>query len=221
MNIVTKVGAEYGLQVHWGKVHLVPIRTDQPIFAPGGERIKAQESMLYLGSTIHGNGRFGCEVGRKIGAAAGDFKALQRVWKHASISRQRKLQLFDSLIQSKLRYAIASAWLLKADLRRLDGFQANCLRTILGIKCSYISRVSNEKVLEKASFAKFSVTTRTSQVRLLGQIITDPRKENLREVTYVGNSLVSQTSASANKVGRPRQNWTDELMKDIRIKEKL
>ena len=107
MNIVTEIGAEYGLQVHWGKVHLVPIRTEQPVFAPDGARIKAQESMLYLGSTIHGNGRFGCEVGRKIGAAAGDFKALQRVWKHATISRQRKLQLFDSLIQSKLRYATA------------------------------------------------------------------------------------------------------------------
>ena len=112
--------------------------------------------MLYLGSTIHGNGMFGCEVGRKTGAAAGDFKALQRVWKHSTIARGRKLKLFDSLVQSKLRYAIASAWLLKADLRRLDGFQANCLRNILGIKCSYVSRVSNEKVLEKAGFAKFS-----------------------------------------------------------------
>ena len=34
MNAVTKTGAEYGLQVHWGKVHLIPIRTDRPVYAP-------------------------------------------------------------------------------------------------------------------------------------------------------------------------------------------
>ena len=213
MNAVMETGAEYGLQIHWGKVQLVQVCTDQPVHAHNGDRIKAQESMLYLGSTIHGNGRFGCEVGRKIGAAAGDFKALQRVWKHAAISRDRKLQLYDSLIQSKLRYAVASAWLLKADLRRLDGFQANCLRNMLGIKCSYISRVSNHTVLENAGFAKFSSTVREMQMRLLGQVISDPRKRELRTATFSGDSLFSQTAVFAKRVGRPRQNWTDELIK--------
>ena len=73
------------------------------------------------------------EVARKIGAATADFHALDKVWKHSCISRARKLELYVSLIESKLRYALSSAWLLKADLRRLDGFQARCLRKILGV----------------------------------------------------------------------------------------
>ena len=117
MTAVTGCGSHYGLQVHWGKVHYVPVCTRQAVRAPDGQLIPPQDSMMYLGATIHGSGRFGCGVARKIGSARSDFRTLQTVWNHASVSRHRKVQLLDSLIQSKLLYATASAWLLKADLR--------------------------------------------------------------------------------------------------------
>ena len=73
-------------------------------------------------------------MNRKLGAARADFKALDKVWSRASLPMRRKLEVFSAYISSKLRYAVASAWLWKADLRRLDGFQAGCLRKMLGIK---------------------------------------------------------------------------------------
>ena len=103
MSAVTACGAHYGLQVHWDKVHFVPVSTDQGIKGPCGQSIPAQESMIYLGSTIHRDGKFGSEISRKIGKAAAKFKSLQTAWKHASISRRRKLQLFESYVQSQLR----------------------------------------------------------------------------------------------------------------------
>ena len=172
----------------------------------------AQESMLYLGSTIHGSGRFGCEVSRKIGAATADFRSLQTVWKHASVRMPRKVQLFEACIQSKLRYALASAWLLKADLRRLDGFQASCLRKILGIPHSFYSRISNATVLARSGCTPFSATVKSMQLKLLENVLSNPRKNQLREVAFHGHTIVSETAAYVRCAGRPRQNWTEQVM---------
>ena len=81
MAAVEKKGGDYGLQMHWGKVCLIRVGADTPVHKPRGEHIPAKPSMLYLGSTVHANGKFGCEVSRKIGAASGEFKFLDRVWK--------------------------------------------------------------------------------------------------------------------------------------------
>ena len=212
-NSVTKCGEQYGLQVHWGKVHLVPVCTDQSVTNLDGVQIAPQESLVYLGATIHANGKFGCEVARKIGAATATFKTLELVWKHASISTNRKLRLFDSLIQSRLRYAVASAWLLKSDLRRMNGFQANCLRRILKVPPAFYSRVSNKSVLERSGLELFSASVRKLQLKLLGQVITNPCKSVLKQVAFHGSSLVAETSAYVKRIGRPRQNWTEQLIR--------
>jgi len=212
MAAVTKCGEQYGLQVHWGKVHLVPVCTTQTVRDPSGDRIPPQESLLYLGSTIRGNGKFGCEIARKVGAASATFKALQSVWKHASISTARKLKLFEALVQSKLRYAVASAWLLKSDLRRIDGFQAACLRKILKIPSAFYSRISNQRVREQSGLQQLALTVRRLQLRLLGQVLTNPSKKHLRTVAFQADTVVPLTDAFIRRVGRPRQNWTDQLM---------
>ena len=94
--------------------------------------------MVYLGAALHKDGRAYAEVGRRIGAAAAaDLKKLAAVWKHSSLNVARKVELHNSMVMSKLCYALASLWLTKSDLRRLDGFQANCLRTILKIPLAY------------------------------------------------------------------------------------
>ena len=102
----------------------------------------------------------------------------------------RKIHLFDALIQSKLRYSVASAWLLKADLRRLDGFQARCVRQILKIPCSYFSRVSNSNVLKQGCLQQFSSTVRAMQLNLLGQVLIKPQKKVLKESAFQGDTLV-------------------------------
>ena len=199
-------GRDYGLQVHWGKVCLVKVCVDSPVHGPNGQVLEAKDSMLYLGSTIHANGKFGCEVSRKIGAASAEFKLLHRVWKNASIPKRRKLRIFDAMILSKLRYALASSWLVKANLRRLDGFEAACLRKLLGIKHSFWSRVSNAKVRQIAGQTPFSETVRASQFKLLGQVLMDPHKQILREVAFHGGDLQTpETAAYVRRVGRPKQ----------------
>ena len=73
---------------------------------------------------MHSSGRSISEVSRRIGLAASEFKLLSTVWKHAAVTLKRKRELFNSIVVTRLRYATASTWLLKGDLRRLDGFSS-------------------------------------------------------------------------------------------------
>ena len=169
-------GHHYGLQIHWGKVQVLAVCTDESVQDPSGNRIQPSNSMLYLGAAVHSNGRASTEMGRRIGAAAKDFKQLSAVRKHASLNLHRKLELFESMVLSKLGYAMASLWLTKSDLRRLDGFHANCLRKILRIPSAFYSRVSNHKVRSKASQQPFSSRVATLQMRLFNEVLHSPHK---------------------------------------------
>ena len=55
---------------------MVPVCTREVVRTPLGEELPPRESMIYLGSTIHRNGKFGYEISRKLCAAAGEFKAM-------------------------------------------------------------------------------------------------------------------------------------------------
>ena len=109
------------------------------------------------------------------------------------------------------RYSSASAWLLKDDLKRLDGFYCRCLRAILGVKASFYSRDSNQTVLQRAGCKEVSSLIRQSQLALLGQVLEDESKRVLRKVAFHGESDDPETAFWVRRRGRPRQNWTERL----------
>ena len=55
----------------------------------------------------------------------------------------RKLEVFHSLLVSKLVYGLSAVWLGLAEQRRVDAFQNYCLRRILRIPPGYVSRIRN------------------------------------------------------------------------------
>jgi hypothetical protein len=217
MAAVERCGQEYGLSIHWGKVHFLAVPSDHNLKAPDGRTLPCHQSILYLGCTIHRTGKFTVEVTRKIGTATADFKTLNSVWKHAALSNARKLNIFEAVIVSRLLCCIASSWLSKGDLRKLDGFHVRCLRTILGIKPSLISRISNARVRNVVQQYPLSERIRRSQLDLLGRVIREPSKAVLKKVTFHKDQLLSQTDAWVRKVGRPRHEWTTQLTNMMKL----
>jgi len=220
MAAVESCGRDHGLQIHWGKVHLVAVGSNSSsssVRAPSGDVIRPADSMLYLGATIHCDGKFGSELSRKIGAATGAFKALHAVCRNASLPMSRRLAILEAYVLSRLRYGVASAWLSKSDLRRLDGFHVRCLRKMLRIPVAYVSRISNKIVLQGAKQLPLSESIRAKQLKLLGQILTDPAKDLLKQVAFHhGNVMTPTTPAYVRRVGRPRHNWTEQLIAMVR-----
>jgi len=167
----------------------------------------------YLGAVIYSDGRADSEISRKLGAARGDFRQLANVWKHANISVKQKIKYFHSLIASRLLYGLSSLWLVTSQRWRLDGFYARCLRQILRIPAAYISRISNAIVFQRAGVTSFGDQLLQRQMIFLGKVARSPGSEPLRRDTFIPSTVQPQLGRFLGRIGRPRQDWTRELLK--------
>ena len=207
-------GSNYGLKLHWGKTQALSIGTSKRIRRPDGTTIEETGSLLYLGGLLTENGRLDSELSRRLGLASGDFQRLQRFWSHGSISRPDKLVCFQSFVVSTLTYGLSTMSLAKAQRRRVDGFFARCLRRIIGIPHSFYSRVSNQTVYRRAGTLPLTEQLAKQQLNLLGIVARSPADSPLRRNTFIGDTLQPTISHYIRKVGRPRTNWTESVLKD-------
>ena len=149
------------------------------------------------------------ELSRRLGCARAD--TLARVWSHSTLSTQRKLQIFEDCVQTKLLYGLHAAWLRKHELAKLDSFHVRCLRKVLRIPHSYISRISNAVVLDRARRPPLSRILLHRQLCLFVQIARQPVDHPVRRAVFQPSSSELRPPAGRRPRGRPRQSWTNEL----------
>ena len=146
-----------------------------------------------------------------MGAVRADFKTLCTVWAHSGLSRARKLEIYNACIVSKLTYCLEILWLNKAELNKLDAFQAYCLRKIAGIRHSYVSRVSNKTVRETLECKPLSHRLLEQQLLFIGRIASSKQDSILRKTVFIENSFTLVPVKGPRRKGRPRKHWTKEL----------
>ena len=141
--------------------------------------------------------------------ARGAFDQLERIWKHTSLGIKHKMQIFDSLVVSKLRYGMESLCLKSYDRKRLNTFHTHCLRKICGIGHSFHSRVPNIHVHAKAMRAQMSNYILQAQTNYYATIATDQSDSILKEFCFGlgSNSLCPRQWNILRKIGRPRFQW--------------
>ena len=83
LGAVSSAGAEYGLQLHWGKFQLLQVRTHDTVYAPDLTPISPEHELLYLGTLVSDDGRLNKELSKRLGMANGDFRSLSRLWRHS------------------------------------------------------------------------------------------------------------------------------------------
>ena len=84
------------------------------------------------------------------------FQSAAKVWSHARVAFKQKLMFLDGCIMAKLRHVLTSPWFVTSQRRRLDGFNARCLRRLLHIGAAFVFRISNKEVLKRADFRPLS-----------------------------------------------------------------
>ena len=151
LDAVAHAGSLYGMELHRSKFQLIQVNRVYTLRTPGGDEIPAKQLMSYLGAAIYADGGVKSELNQTSGAAWGDFSKLNRLWKHAVLPATKKIRILQAVVTGKLLYGLSSAWLNEAEVRRLDGFYCRCLRAILRIPPSFVSRVSNVTGLQQAS----------------------------------------------------------------------
>ena len=213
LEAVRQAGAYFGLELHSGKFQLLQVQTHERMVGLEGEPLPAASSLGYLGAALAADGSVGNELNRRIGAAKSDFITLRRVRSHATLPRKRKLYIFQALIESKLLYGLSAACFTKAELRRLDGFQARCLRQIIGIKPAFYSRISNASVLEKAGFRSASKSLLLAQLQQLGRVMRADSSNPIFVTSFFGTHWQFAVEHYVRRIGRPRKEWVPEAFR--------
>ena len=214
MEAIAAAGKQYGLEYNWAKLEVLPINTSGMIETPGGDTVTIKESITYLGSALSNDGRICTEVSRRLGAAKCTFGCLQRVWNNSTLGTQRKIQVLTACVYTKLLYGLTVVCLTKADKKRIDGFQARCLRRILRIPPVYYSRISNTTVLERARQKPLSQSLVNYQLLYFGQLARRPDSDPVRSCIFEHGSAKLKPLSGTRRVGRPRFHWGREMMKE-------
>jgi len=204
---VALAGRRYGMDLHYDKFQLLNIQCDTRVIRPDGVTVDDSCRMVYLGTVISEHGSTDAELNRRIGQAKSDFRVLSKIWNHSNLSTARKLQIFSSMVETRLLYSLACCCFTVAQLRRLNGFQAKCVRQILGIKPSFLSRVSNQEVLRRAHHTNATTQLMQTQLMFLGKVLAAPTTSQLHSSAFIPGTLQPATSRYVRRVGRPRKEW--------------
>jgi len=120
LDSVMAVGRTYGLELNLQKTVLMRVRGRQNIIGTDGLPLKSTSEAIYLGGRISVDNSESTELVRRLAEGRSSFNTLVSVWKHANIPMQRKLQIFEACVVSRVLYGLESVWLLKDQLRKLD-----------------------------------------------------------------------------------------------------
>ena len=211
MDCIRAGGEEYGLSFNWKKLECLAVRHGGTVHKADGAAVTPKASMKYLGSLLTETGRIGTELNQRLGAATSVFNELERVWKHASITRHRKIEIFNACVVTKLTYGLESAWLNKLECRRLDAYQNRCLRKICKVGPSYYSRVSNEEVLRLSGQTPLSHRLLMQQLHLYGRIARLPNEDPVRKSVLNTGDIQPKTAQFRRRQGRPRKCWARQV----------
>jgi hypothetical protein len=201
------------MELHWDKFQVLAVGAKGDVCAPDGTALKQVKQLQYLGAHLSADADAGPELGRKIGEAKRVFSSLSKLWSHSYLTWRRKLRIFSSVVESKLLYGLAGACLNKAQTRRLDGFQNRCLRKIIGIKPSWLSRVLNAEVLSRAQHTGDSTLLLYRQMLLFGGVLRSNENSLLRRTTFAPNSFTPATAAGVRRRGAPSREFAPIMLK--------
>ena len=128
---------------------------------------------------------------------------LGAIWSHSTLSRTQKVRIFSACVVAKLTYALFAACLNQAERRRIDGFQAQCLRKIYRVPPSYISTAGQLPLSEQIC---------KQQMLFMGKLARRPGTDPVRLSVFEPDSFDLRAPSGPRKRGRPRQSWGNMVM---------
>ena len=171
LQCIANIRQNYGLSLNSKKVDQMSIRCEaRDLINEDGKIIDSKSSMKYLGAQLQADGKNNSQIAQKIDEASRSFKNLKRIWHHSNISQNFKYQIFTSCVIQKLIYFLESTWLSAKIRKKFDGFRCSCLRQILEISHSFVSRISNAHILRRFNARPLSNILLERQLILYGKI---------------------------------------------------
>ena len=145
---------------------------------------------------------------------------LKLFWNKADTTVKWKLQVYDAIIRSKLLYGLECIQLANVEQDKLNAFQMKGIRRILKIPPTEIDRQwTNKKVWDKATeesgkyILKFTEMWYRQKYKRLGHLLRSEPDNPLHRVVFRTPDKHPRITGIRG-VGRPREDWLYETMKD-------
>ena len=168
-------------------------------------KLKQTDAFVYLGGTISRDGSES-DVKRRIGLARGLFQSLNNIWIAKELSRETKVQVYETLVLGVLLYN-SETWTLKVEQKnRLRVLEMTFLRKIEGV--TRRDRIRNVDIYARLNYHRnINDRIRERRLRYFGHICRMGR-ERYPKIVLNGH-VHGQRSR-----GRPKKRWLDVVKED-------
>jgi hypothetical protein len=218
LNATEKESSYYGLKLHHGKcVHLSNCKVARVRYLDGSY-MPRKEMVTYLGVTLTLPRNISKEIAQRTQATMGVARRMQIFWNKINASTTWKIRVMDSILKSRMLYAIEPTTLLVGHLKRIDSVQHKILRKILSVPSTFVDRqYSHEWLRTKAEqllkdegkereIKSWSEDIKHRQINLLGHLIRADARDPMRLITFQ-HGILQPNIPGARRVGRPRIPW--------------
>jgi hypothetical protein len=220
---------EWGMQLNYGKT--VVVRTgaraeEQPpaeLQLTGGA-VKVDTQFRYLGSLMVQSGDVEQELNRRLSLAGMVVSSLRtRVLLDRDVSLNTKLRIYKAVVLPTLLYGAAESWALtEKQLRRLDVFHNNCLRTTLGVRLRGASSMSNAQLYAETGSVQLRLLLRVYRLRWLGHIGRMRDDNPLKQMLFSTRAVAAEGTGrdeGRRRVGRQKPTWARMALQDVHAVE--
>ena len=213
LKVCDRVMEDWGLEINVGKTKVMSIDIHKvdplPRICMRGEVVEEVDSFCYLGSIISSNASLDPEINKRICSAGAAFQKLRkRVFDDRHISLMVKMAVYKISIVPILLYGSETWALSKQQAHRLEVFQNNCLRSILGVsRADRVSVVELRQTCQQVSIANLCTKYR---LRLLGHIA---RMEG--DYRLPKQLLHAVLPDLVRPRGRPHKSWNQVVFEDL------
>ncbi|XP_065319097.1 uncharacterized protein LOC135927086 [Gordionus sp. m RMFG-2023] len=207
--LIETVSYRVGLRINFNKTVILPSPNAPSIqdFTVGGNTVKIVENIKYLGVILDNKGSCKDEMEMRILKARGAFYRYMKIWKASEISVFTRLRIFNSLIVPITLYG-GDIWEAnKTEIRRLQFFINNCLRTIHGI--FYPRVISNLNLWRKSTHTPVNITLKKRRIQLLGHVIRNS------DNNLVHDAITWLYSYKGKQYTKYKTLWYYKTIKDI------
>ena len=200
----------YGMKLNQTKTEILvkPGSESHNVRFRNGSLVPTTTQVKYLGSMISWENTFSQALKHRAALAEAAYKQLRLVW-NSSMTRKKKLYIFQSVFLSTLIYGLDALTLTPKHMKKINGVYFRFLRRIIGIKASYYSRVSNHEVWRKANYPQRpSDRLANLQYKMMHAVFTSPMEDPLHNVVF-NAAYRDRIVIKGRHRGRKRPYWLE------------
>ena len=223
LHLVEDISGCFGLKLNKDKCVVLIIQGGDPPKFTDGTTVKQESGTEYLGSNINTKGDTDEEAIKRIRVARYIWNKLQTFWLHAPLPKKVILEVYNSLIRSKLLYSLESARMTNRIASRINAFHLQGLRRILKLQTTFVNRNNTNELVyahanlvaniseEEKKIGPLSDYIEDRAIKLIADILKAPNSDPRRQVCFYPDSGLIVRTEKLRQYG-PRVHWLNQTI---------